>query len=118
TRPAAETPLKPLAAVTGSGVPSASLRGTRSDWDEWVASPAVTGEPAGLACTVLPRGTAGPGDAAGLGAIPAARLEGTGGVMRSRQGRHGRLRVRGGYFRSHRAGRARQWSPRCPARRR
>src|ERR1035441_9262463 len=34
TRPAAETPLKPLAAVTGPRIPGGALRGTRGDWDE------------------------------------------------------------------------------------
>src|ERR1035441_9607586 len=73
TRPAAETPLKPLAAVTGPGVPGAALRGTRGDWDEWVVSPPGTGALGELTLPVLPRGTAEPGDAAGVGAIPAAR---------------------------------------------
>ena len=73
TRPAAETPLKPLAAVTGPGIPVGALRGTRGDWDELVVSPPSTGALGELTCPVLPRGTAVPGGGPRMGATPAAR---------------------------------------------
>src|ERR1035441_10404645 len=58
TRPAAETPLKSLAAAAGSGIPGTALA-LRRTRDEGVASPAVTGEPAGLACPGARPGGAG-----------------------------------------------------------
>src|ERR1035441_7855191 len=72
TRPAAETPLKSLAAAAGSGIPGTALA-QRSTRDVGVPRPPSPGALGGPACPVLPRGTADPGGATGLGATPAAR---------------------------------------------